>query len=66
LRWFQIITLINPLTYASEGLRYSMVPQVPGHTLSTLPIGWVFVGLVVTLLVFLFIGLRTFTRRVVS
>ena len=29
-------------------------------------LGWVFLGLVVTLLVFLFIGLRTFTRRVVS
>jgi ABC-2 type transport system permease protein len=29
LRWFQVLTLLNPLTYVSEGVRASMVPQVP-------------------------------------
>jgi ABC-2 type transport system permease protein len=29
LRWFQILTLLNPLTYMSEGVRAAMVPQVP-------------------------------------
>lgn len=29
LQWFQDLTLVNPLTYASEGLRASMVAHVP-------------------------------------
>ena len=29
LRWFQIATLANPLTYVSEGLRAALVPEVP-------------------------------------
>ncbi|MGI9118952.1 MAG: ABC transporter permease [Acidimicrobiales bacterium] len=29
LAWFQVLTLVNPLTYASEGMRSAMVPQVP-------------------------------------
>ncbi|HEX8930032.1 MAG TPA: ABC transporter permease [Actinomycetota bacterium] len=29
LRWFQVLTLLNPLTYMSEGVRAAMVPQVP-------------------------------------
>jgi ABC-2 type transport system permease protein len=29
LRWFQVLTLVNPLTYMSEGVRASMVPLVP-------------------------------------
>jgi ABC-2 type transport system permease protein len=29
LRWFQVITAFNPLTYVSEGLRGAMTPQVP-------------------------------------
>ena len=29
LRWFQIVTLANPLTYVSEGLRAALVPRVP-------------------------------------
>ena len=28
LQWFKIVTLFNPLTYASEGLRGSLVPSV--------------------------------------
>jgi ABC-2 type transport system permease protein len=29
LRWFQIVTLANPLTYVSESLRAALVPHVP-------------------------------------
>jgi ABC-2 type transport system permease protein len=36
IRWFQILVLFNPLTYAAEGLRYSMVPRLGGHELRTL------------------------------
>ncbi|HVB72576.1 MAG TPA: ABC transporter permease [Ktedonobacteraceae bacterium] len=66
IKWFQIITLFNPVTYASEGLRGAMVPVVHGYTLPTLNIGWVLLGLSVTIVAFLFLGIRTFNRRVVN
>src|SRR6266478_3849461 len=63
IRWFQIITLFNPLTYASEGLRFAMVPSFYGHALSTLAMPWVILGLSVTIVAFFFFGIRTFRRR---
>ncbi len=66
LKWFQIATLINPLTYAAEGLRYAMTPAMHGHTLPTLAMPWVYLGLVVTTILFLIIGMRGFSRRVVG
>jgi len=66
IRWFQIITLFNPLTYAAEGLRYAMVPTINGHAIPTLGIGWVILGLSVTFVVFLYLGIRTFRRRVIN
>ncbi len=66
IRWFQIITLFNPMTYAAEGLRAAMVPSFQGHTLPTLALRWVLLGLGVTVVAFFLIGLRTFRRRVVS
>ena len=66
IRWFQIVTLFNPMTYASEGLRFAMVPAIQGHTIPTLAMGWVILGLSVTFVAFLFIGIQTFRRRVVS
>lgn len=66
IKWFQIVTLFNPLTYAAEGLRYAMVPSISGRTFPTLAMGWVILGLSVTFVVFLFIGIRTFRARVVS
>lgn len=62
----QIITLFNPLTYAAEGLRYTMVPLTHGQAFTTMPIGWVLLGLTGSFLLFLFIGLRAFHRRAVS
>jgi ABC-2 type transport system permease protein len=29
LRWFQVLTACNPLTYFSESMRTALVPQVP-------------------------------------
>lgn len=66
LKWFQILTLFNPLTYASEGLRSAMVPPFQGHELPTLAIGWVLLALVGASVVFFVIGVRTFHKRVIS
>ncbi|HKD77922.1 MAG TPA: ABC transporter permease, partial [Ktedonobacterales bacterium] len=41
IRWYQVLTLFNPLTYASEGLRYAMIPPIQGQTQPTLAIGWI-------------------------
>jgi ABC-2 type transport system permease protein len=32
LRWFQVVTLFNPITYASEGVRSAMLPLSPHLT----------------------------------
>src|SRR5207237_4876540 len=36
IKWFQIVTLFNPLTYAAEGMRYAMVPPLHVQALQTL------------------------------
>ncbi len=66
IKWFQIVTLFNPLTYADEGIRYAMVPPVYGVQLPTLDLQWVFLGLGVSIILFFMLGTRTFGRRVVS
>lgn len=38
LRWFQVVTLVNPLTYISEGARAAMEPGVP-HIYSPISVG---------------------------
>jgi ABC-2 type transport system permease protein len=60
LRWFQIFTLFNPLTYVSEGLRTSL-SSIP-HLAS----GWVALGLGVSLVAFGVLGTLLFTRRAVD
>ena len=70
IKWFQIVTLFNPLTYGSEGMRYAMVPPVviAGHTVTvpTLDMQWVLLALGGTIVAFYLIGTRTFRRRVVN
>jgi ABC-2 type transport system permease protein len=66
IRWFQVVTLANPLTYAAEGLRHAMLPPIAGHTLETLPMGWVLVVLCGSLALVLGAAVRLFQRRVVS
>lgn len=60
-RWLQKLVLINPLVYASEGMRAAITPQLP-H----MDIRGVLLGLSVSLAVFLYVGIRGFVRRVVS
>jgi ABC-2 type transport system permease protein len=60
LKWFQVVTLINPLTYVSEGLRAAVT------TGSHLGNGWIALGLVGWTIVFGAIGVRGFSRRAVD
>jgi ABC-2 type transport system permease protein len=57
----QKVVLVNPLVYASEGLRGTLVPQFP-H----LPVIAVFLGLVIFDSLLLVIGLRQFRRKAVT
>ena len=66
IKWFQVVTLFNPLTYAAEGMRYAMVPPVHGQPLQTLAIGWVLLALCASFILALWGGLKLFQRRVVS
>jgi ABC-2 type transport system permease protein len=60
LRWFQVLTLFNPLTYVSEGMRGSLtsIPHLGG--------GWIALGLVGTTVLFGALGVRGFVRRAVD
>lgn len=60
LRWFQIFTLVNPLTYVSEGLRGALT------TLPHLGAGWIALGLAVALVLFATLGSRLFIRRAID
>ena len=57
----QKVVLVNPLVYASEGLRGALVPQFP-H----LPVIVVFLGLVIFDALLLIVGLRQFQRKAVT
>lgn len=61
LRWFQVISAANPLTYVSEGLRGSMEPGVP-HLAAWLCL----VVLAGSLSVLSAIGMHGFRRRALS
>lgn len=58
LRWFQVLSALNPLTYVSEGLRAALVPQVPHMPL------WLCVLVpVLAVVLFTLLGIRGFLRR---
>ena len=58
LRWFQVITAVNPMTYVSEGLRAALVPSVPHIE------PWVsLLVLPLAIAVLLAVGIRGFYRR---
>jgi ABC-2 type transport system permease protein len=61
LRWFQVVTAFNPMTYASEGMRAALTPSV--HHMYP----WVCVlGLALSVALFTTIGIRGFLRRAID
>jgi ABC-2 type transport system permease protein len=61
LRWFQVVTAANPMTYVSEGLRGALIPTVP-HIQP-----WIcLLVLLGSLTILLAIGTRGFYRRAVD
>jgi ABC-2 type transport system permease protein len=61
LRWFQVITALNPMTYVSESLRGALVPSVP-HIQP-----WICLVVLVFAVVGLsWVGLRGFYRRAID
>lgn len=60
-RWFQVISAANPMTYVSEGLRGAMIPAVP-HIAP-----WVCIAVLLgSFAVLMAIGVRAFDRRAVD
>ncbi len=66
IKLFQIFVLINPVTYAAEGLRYAMVPATGGKDFPTLPLVWILPALLISVVVVFMLGTRTFRKRVVT
>jgi ABC-2 type transport system permease protein len=61
LAWFQVVTLFNPITYVSEGIRASLLPHGPHMTT------WVALLLLTIALVgFTALGVRGFRRRAID
>jgi ABC-2 type transport system permease protein len=61
LRWFQVVTAANPMTYVSEALRGALVPNVP-HIRP-----WIcLLVLVFSVCVLLAVGVRGFYRRAID
>jgi len=61
IRWLQILVLINPMVYISEGLRAVLTPSLP-H----MPLWAVLLALVGGTIVFGVLGIRTFRNRVIN
>ena len=61
IRWLQIVTLINPMVYMTEGLRAALTPGI-GH----MPLWAILLALVGGTLVFGYLGVRTFRNRVIN
>ena len=61
IRWLQIAVLVNPMVYMSEGLRAVLTP-VLGH----MPLWAVLLALVGGTVVFGYLGIRSFTNRVLN
>jgi ABC-2 type transport system permease protein len=61
MRWFQVITALNPLTYCAEGVRAAMVPEVPHIS------PWICVlVLLASCAVFTPVGMTGFRRRALT
>jgi ABC-type polysaccharide/polyol phosphate export permease len=61
IRWLQIVVLVNPMVYMTEGLRAALTPQL-GH----MPLWAIMLALVGGTVVFGGLAVRTFRNRVVN
>ncbi|MBV9384252.1 MAG: ABC transporter permease [Streptosporangiaceae bacterium] len=61
IRWLQILVLVNPMVYMSEGLRAVLTPEL-GH----MPLWAVLLVLIGGSVVFGYLGARTFRNRVLN
>jgi ABC-2 type transport system permease protein len=61
IRWLQVLTCLNPLTYASEGLRAGMNTVMP-H----MPVAFVLTGQFISLVGLGSLGLRGFSKKAVD
>ncbi|HEX4829833.1 MAG TPA: ABC transporter permease [Trebonia sp.] len=61
IRWLQILVLVNPMVYMSEGLRAALTPAT-GH----MPVWAVLVALIGGTAVFGYLGVRSFRNRVIN
>jgi ABC-2 type transport system permease protein len=59
--WMQRLVLVNPLVYMAEGLRTAITPNVP-H----MPLMWILTGMLTSLVLFTWLGLRGFYKRVID
>jgi ABC-2 type transport system permease protein len=60
LPWFQVVTLLNPMTYVSEGMRAALTHD------PHMGAGYIALGIGVSLIVFGALGTRGFVRRAVD
>jgi ABC-2 type transport system permease protein len=60
-RWLQMLVLVNPIVYMSEGLRAALTPSVP-HMSAPL----IVVALTISLALLWWLGIKGFLRRVIS
>jgi ABC-2 type transport system permease protein len=63
LRWFQVVTSLNPLTYCAEGVRAALLPS---SEVAHVPVWICLVALLGSSLVFTYTGLASFRRRAYS
>lgn len=61
LRWLQMVVLINPIVYMSEGLRAALTPGI-----AHMPALLIILALLVSLAILGGIGIRGFLKRVIS
>lgn len=61
IRWLQILTYLNPLTYVCEGLRTALSPNLQHMRLSI-----ILIGLAIFPLALIWVGLRGFRRKAVD
>jgi ABC-2 type transport system permease protein len=60
LPWFQVVTLANPLTYVSEGMRAALT------AIPHLGAGWIVLGIASSLALAAALGVRGFVRRAID